>query len=170
MSLFNKEDSSPQQATVKAPKSVKGSGDVISSIISTDMRVTGEMSFKGKARVDGVVDGNVKGEHLILSESGQVNGDLELVTLLCHGSIEGNVKAQKVTAHSSSSIKGNLIATSLTVESGAKLNGQVSSSSPQQPQSQTQSQTQSQAQAQPKAPSVSVAPKAVPEKKDPPKS
>ncbi len=164
MSLFNKEDSSPQQATVKATKTVKASGDVISSIISTDMRVTGEMSFKGKARVDGVVDGNVKGEHLILSESGKVNGDLELVTLICHGSIEGNVKAQKVTAHSSSSIKGNLIATSLTVESGAKLNGQVSSSSPQQPPSQHQPQ------GQPKTASVSVAPKTVPEKKDPPKS
>lgn len=135
MSLFNKEDSTSKQGTVKK---IKPSSDVISSIISNDMRVTGEMSFKGKARVDGIVEGNIKGEHLVLSESGKVLGDLELVTLICHGSIEGNVKAQQVTAHASSSIKGNLIATSLTVESGAKLNGEVSSSSPQpQPQLKT---------------------------------
>ncbi len=158
MSLFNKEDSGQQQATDKSTfsatkqvKSSKTSDDVISSIISNDMRVTGELSFKGKARVDGVVDGNIKGDHLVLSESGKVHGDLELATLICHGSIEGNVKAQKVTAHSSSSLKGNLVATSLTVESGAKLNGEVSSSSP----------------SQSNAPSMTAAPKAVPEKKDP---
>ena len=153
MSLFNKEDSSSQQVTVKK---IKASGDVISSIISNDMRVTGEMSFKGKARVDGIVDGNIKGEHLVLSESGKVQGDLELVTLICHGSIEGNVKAQQVTAHASSSIKGNLVATSLTVESGAKLNGEVSSSTQTQPQVKTHP--------------VTAAPQTVPEKKDPTKS
>ena len=154
MALFNKEDSNPQQTTVKPVKKVKTSGDVISSIISTDMRVTGEMSFKGKARVDGIVEGNIKGEHLVLSDSGKVIGDIELVTLICHGSIEGNVKAQQVTAHTNSSIRGNLVATSLTVESGAQLNGEVSSST--QPQ-------------QPKAQPVTAAPKAMPEKKDLPK-
>lgn len=130
MTLFNKKESVPQQAPVK----MKSSNDVISSIISHEMRVTGEVNFKGKARIDGVVEGNVKGEHLVLSESGKVYGDLELITLICHGSVEGNVKAQQVTAHTNASLKGNLIATSLTVESGAKLNGEVSSSSqPQQP-------------------------------------
>ena len=155
MALFNKEDSNSQQTTIKPVKKVKTSGDVISSIISTDMRVTGEMSFKGKARVDGVVEGNIKGEHLVLSDSGKVIGDLELVTLICHGSIEGNVKAQQVTAHTSSSIRGNLVATSLTVESGAQLNGEVSSST--QPQ-------------QPKIQPVTAAPKVMPERKDLPKS
>jgi len=137
MSLFNKKEQEISQETadqaIKQPKPVKqasGTGEVISSIISKDMRITGEMSFKGKARVDGTVDGNVKGEHLILSESGKVMGDLELTSLLCHGSIEGNVKAQQVTAYSSSAMTGNLVATSLTVESGARLNGEVSSSQP----------------------------------------
>ena len=159
MSLFNKEDSSSQQTPAKK---VKASGDVISSIISTDMRVTGEINFKGKARVDGVIEGNIKGEHLVLSESGKVYGDIELVTLICHGSIEGNVKAQKVTAHTSSSIKGNLVATSLTVESGAQLNGEVSSSS--------QAQQQQQQQQQPKSQPVMTAPKSEQVKKDLPKS
>ena len=157
MSLFNKEDSNSQQP-VKQTKAVKASGDVISSIISTDMQVTGEMSFKGKARVDGVIEGNIKGEHLVLSESGKVHGDIDLVTLICHGSVEGNVKAQKVTAHASSSIKGNLVATSLTVESGAQLNGEVSSSS------------QAQQQQQPKSPPVMTAPKSEQVKKDIPKN
>ncbi|MCL7487117.1 MAG: polymer-forming cytoskeletal protein [Desulfobulbaceae bacterium] len=156
MSLFNKKDSDPQEAAAAPTRAAKTSGDVISSIISTDMRVTGELSFKGKTRVDGTVEGNIKGEHLILSESGKIHGDLELASLICHGTIEGNVKAQRVTAHSSASLKGNLIATSLTVESGARLNGEVSSSS--QPQQQPQSKT----------PPPAAPQKAEPEKKDAP--
>ena len=157
MTLFNKKDSEGQEKNVKTAATIKPSkvsGDVISSVISTDMKITGEINFKGKARIDGFVEGNIRGDNLILSEAGKVKGDMELATLICHGSIEGNVKAQKVTAHSSSSVRGNLVATSLTVESGAKLNGEVSSS-----------QQQSQ---QPKAPSISATaalPKAEPEKK-----
>lgn len=153
MALFSKEQPSPQQATVKKTKI---SGDVISSIISTEMRVTGELNFKGKARVDGTVDGNIKGEHLILSETGRVIGDLELASLVCHGAIEGNVKAQQVTAHANSSIKGNLVAASLTVESGARLNGEVSSST----------QAKAAGAAQPSATTATAAKTEVPEKKE----
>lgn len=160
MSLFNKKDAEPQEMTtvkpVKPAKPAKSSGDVISSIISNDMKITGEMTFKGKARVDGVIEGNVNGDHLVLSESGKVIGDLNLTTLICHGSVEGNVKAQQVTAHSSSSMRGNLVASSLTVESGAQLNGEVSSSS--------------QPHAQPKPTASTTPPKAEPEKKDMPKN
>lgn len=157
MTLFNKKDSDSQETATmntKTAKPAKVSGDVISSVISTDMKITGEIAFKGKARIDGFVDGNIKGDSLVLSESGKVKGDLELATLVCHGSIEGNVKAQQVTAHASSSITGNLVATSLTVESGAKLQGEVSSSQPQ---------------AQPKTPSITAGaalPKTEPQKKE----
>ena len=107
------------------------SNGVISSVISKDMRINGEVSFKGKARIDGVVEGNIQGEHLILSENGKVRGDLKLASLVCHGSVEGNITAQQVTAHSTSSVHGNLAAVSLTVEPGARLNGEISASSQQ---------------------------------------
>ena len=119
------------------------------------MKITGEINFKGKARIDGFVEGNIHGDNLILSESGKIKGDVELTTLVCHGSVEGNVKAQQVTAHSSGSVKGNLVATSLTVESGATLQGEVSSS---QPQSQTKAPSIS--------PSATVPKKVEPEKKE----
>ena len=121
MAFFSKkEDSLPQ-----APR-VNG---VISSVISKDMHITGEISFKGMARIDGTVEGNVKGEHLVLSENGRIHGDLELESLVCHGTVKGNIRAQQVTAHSTSSVHGNLAAASLTVEPGAGLNGEISASS-----------------------------------------
>ena len=108
------------------------SGEVISSILAKDMRVNGEVHFKGKARLDGIVEGNIRGEYLVLSESGRVHGDLELVNLICHGTVEGNIKAQQVTVHETAAIHGNLVAVSLTVEPGARLNGEITSSQRQQ--------------------------------------
>ncbi len=119
MSFFSKKEPYPQS-------SVNNSKEAISSIISKDMHVTGEVRFTGKARIDGTVEGNVKGEHLILSEAGKVYGDLELTSLVCRGSIEGNVKAQEVTTHSTANLHGNLSAENLTVEPGAKLYGEIS--------------------------------------------
>lgn len=120
MSFFRKQD--------PAPDNTDRAGEVISSILAKDMRVKGELHFKGKARLDGIVEGNIRGEHLVLSESGRVHGDLELVNLICHGTVEGNIKAQQVTIHETAVVHGNLAATSLTVEPGARLNGEITSS------------------------------------------
>lgn len=110
-------------------EAVKASKEAISSIISKEMTLTGEITFRGKARIDGTIDGNVKGEYLVLSESGTIKGDLELGSLICHGRVQGNIKAKLVTVHSSSAIHGKLEAESLTVEPGAALSGEIVASS-----------------------------------------
>jgi len=114
-------------------ESSPSSGEVISSILAKDMRMIGELRFKGKARIDGLVEGNIKGEHLVLSESGKVLGDLDLVNLICHGTVEGNIKAQQVSMHRTAFVHGSLVAATLTVEPGARLNGEISSSQQQTP-------------------------------------
>jgi cytoskeletal protein CcmA (bactofilin family) len=125
MAFFSKNDASSLQ------NRVNGTNEAISTVISLDMRITGEVSFTGKARIDGTITGNIKGEHLILSKSGKVHGDLELISLVCHGSIEGNIKAQEVTIHPTANLLGNLAAENLSVEPGARLNGEISSTAQQ---------------------------------------
>ena len=124
MGLFSKNDSTP-------PVKTNSSNEAISSVICKNMRITGELHFTGKARIDGTIEGNIKGEHLILSDTGRVKGDLELISLVCHGSVEGNIKAQEVTVHAKSNIHGNLAAENLSVEPGAKLSGEISAASQQ---------------------------------------
>lgn len=118
MSLFNKKDSFEQE-NEKAEK------EAISSIIDAKMVIKGEVSFEGKARIDGTVEGNIKGEHLILSESGKIIGDIEASSFVCHGILEGNVKANLVTARKSCQIQGRIEGNSLSVEPGAGLSGEI---------------------------------------------
>ncbi len=124
MAIFNKKDELEQEAG-------RVSKEAISCLISKEMHISGEITFKGKARIDGTIDGNIQGEYLVLSKTGRVNGDLELDALICHGVIEGNIQAKLVTAHASATIRGRLTAGSLTVEPGAVLEGEIHASSKQ---------------------------------------
>jgi cytoskeletal protein CcmA (bactofilin family) len=118
MSMFGKSDNVEQQMQ-------KVDSEAISSIIDKSMTITGEISFKGKARVDGIIIGNIEGEHLILSESGKVVGDIIVSSFNCYGALEGNVKADMLTARKNCSVQGKLEAGSLTVEPGAALQGEI---------------------------------------------
>lgn len=103
----------------------KAEGEAISSIIDKSMSITGEISFQGKAMIDGSINGNIKGDHLILSKSGKVMGDIQVSTFTCHGELIGNIQATIVSARKGCSIRGKLEAGSLTVEPGALLDGEI---------------------------------------------
>ena len=124
MALFKSKDTNLQKSTAHAPKKSLAK-DVISSIISQEMEITGEISFSGKARIDGTVEGSIKGEHLILSEGGKIVGEIEVSTFVCHGTFEGNIKANVFTARKTSRINGIIESSSMTVEPGAGLSGEV---------------------------------------------
>ncbi len=97
----------------------------ITTILDQDTLVAGDLTFKGKARLDGRVEGNIKGDYLIVSESASVCGDIEAGTVVCYGRIDGNVRAEKIQAMTASTINGSLEAEDLAVESGARLNGEI---------------------------------------------
>jgi len=134
MGLFSKEEKSKPEAaappqSVLEKKIVKSDKDPIESVLAKEMVIKGEVSFKGKARFDGTIEGNISGEYLILSETAQVTGNIAVATLICHGRVEGNITAEIVTAHATSSIHGILKSENLTVESGASLDGEIHASS-----------------------------------------
>jgi len=118
MSVFGKKDDLTQDMQ-------KAENEAISSIIDTTMTITGEISFKGKTRVDGRIVGNVQGEHLILSKSGTIEGDITVSSFVCHGSLKGNAKANIITLRKECSIVGRLEANSLTVDPGASVDGEI---------------------------------------------
>ena len=103
----------------------KVENEVISSIIDKSMTVRGEVFFKGKTRVDGEINGNIEGEHLILSETGKIIGDISVTSFNCYGTLEGNVTAEMLTARKNCFIRGKLSAKNLTVEPGAAIEGEI---------------------------------------------
>ena len=118
MSFFKKDDDDADLKPV-------GNNVAISSIIGTGMQFTGDVSFSGKLRLDGSVEGNIKGEHLILGESGVITGDIHIDTFTCQGKVKGNIHACNLNVVKGCRIDGNVEAVNLLVEGGASLNGEV---------------------------------------------
>lgn len=120
MSIFAKKDELDQLTG-------KSDTEAISSLIDNSMSITGTITFKGKARIDGHIEGNIDGEHLILSETGRVIGNIRTTIFNCFGTIEGDIQANNVIARKSCSIHGRIEAASLTVEPGAAIDGEIKS-------------------------------------------
>ncbi len=118
MNLFKKD---------KAESLSPSDKDVPPSIIGKEMTMVGDVCFKGKLRLDGKIKGNIMGDYLIVGESGNVNGDVEVAHLTCQGRVEGNVNVKKLHVIKGGTINGKVETTDLSVESGAVLNGEIKS-------------------------------------------
>jgi len=118
MSFFKKKDDSPEV-------DLDSDNVAISSIIGKGMDFTGNVNFTGKLRLDGSIEGDVKGDHLIMGETGNITGDVGIETFICQGRVQGNIKACNLNVVKGCRIDGNVEAVNLLVEGGASLNGEV---------------------------------------------
>lgn len=96
---------------------------VAPTIISTDMRITGNITSEGEVQVDGVVDGDVRGAKVSIGASGHVAGAVSGERVLVRGRVNGQIRAQLVTLTRTAQVKGDVYHDSLSMESGAKLEG-----------------------------------------------
>ncbi|MFC1524607.1 polymer-forming cytoskeletal protein [Thermodesulfobacteriota bacterium] len=99
--------------------------EAITSIIDKEMTVTGDITFSGKARIDGNIEGNIKGEYLIISETATVTGDINAEIIVCQGKVDGNIQADQFFAKKPTRINGRLETRDLSVESGAMISGEI---------------------------------------------
>ena len=97
----------------------------ITSVLGPGLHLSGDISFKGKMRIDGNTEGNILGEYLILGETGTITGEIKVDTFVCSGRVHGSVNVGKLCMISSGCIEGRVETMDLAVESGAILNGEV---------------------------------------------
>ncbi len=95
------------------------------SHISEQMTITGEIHFSGFLRLDGTVDGSLRGDHLELGATGRFTGEADLQQLDCHGTIDGRVNADRVHLYRTARVAGSLGAVELSMAAGAVLDVQV---------------------------------------------
>lgn len=98
------------------------------SIISSSVKITGDVTTSGSIRVDGKVDGNVLADGLfILGENGVIKGDIKGHTVNLGGKIDGAVNAaEKITLEAKCVLNGDITSKILVIEPGAFFNGKSS--------------------------------------------
>lgn len=97
----------------------------ISGFIDRDTEISGDVKFKENFRIDGVLKGKLlSGNGLIVGESGEVEADIDVVTIAVNGRVKGSINAkERIEIFSKGRVIGSLSAPKLIIEEGAFFQG-----------------------------------------------
>lgn len=100
--------------------------DKAESIIGGQSEVTGDLNVKGTLQVDGSIKGQVKADHVVLTESSRIKGDITAHKIIVSGKVEGNLKAEEaIEIMPRGKVTGDVFTNRISVAEGGELNGKV---------------------------------------------
>ena len=99
----------------------------IKAYLGPDALFKGALSFEGTVRIDGKFEGKVDtNDTLVIGETGEMQADVRVGTLVCKGKLNGAVIAsKKIEMHPASKITGDIQTPALSIELGAVLDGHL---------------------------------------------
>ena len=96
----------------------------LESFVGVNSHFKGDIQSKGTLRIDGVVEGNVESDWLILGEKAHLKGNATARGIIVGGRIEGNIIAKEILEiKSKGQVIGDITAAKLTVLEGGVLEG-----------------------------------------------
>ena len=123
MSLFNAKPGTERPIT--RPEGAPADGGL--SVIASGMKVVGDIESTGVVKVDGTVEGAVRGvRQLLLGRTGFIQGDIYAEEVVLGGKVIGNViAAERVEVQGTSTLQGDIHTKSIVVLEGGVINGVV---------------------------------------------
>lgn len=109
-------------ATISRAGSTEGT-----CVIGPQTSVRGALSGDEDLIVEGRLEGNVTlSGHLIVAESGDVEADLDVVSIEVHGQVRGDISASRsITIQRGAQVSGNVRAPRVIINDGAHFDGAV---------------------------------------------
>jgi cytoskeletal protein CcmA (bactofilin family) len=97
------------------------------SIISSSMRITGDVECAGVMKVDGQIDGSVTGaRQVLLGRGGSVRGNVVADEVVVGGVVDGGIVAgERLELQGTAVVNGDIDTKSIVVLEGARINGIV---------------------------------------------
>jgi cytoskeletal protein CcmA (bactofilin family) len=105
------------------PPSGFGSREAAPSILSGDLKITGDVVGGGELVVAGAVQGDITAKKITIAEGGSVTGAVEAEVALVAGMLTGQLKAANVTLASTARVVADITHIALSIESGAVFEG-----------------------------------------------
>lgn len=127
--LGNKKPGAPAGSTPPAPQGKPV--DTIDTLVGQKTVFKGDLEFSGGLRVDGQIKGNVIARDdnnctVVVSESGEIEGNITVPHVIVNGTINGNIKSGgRVELQAKSRINGDVHYKAVEMELGASINGSL---------------------------------------------
>ncbi|MEO1543610.1 MAG: polymer-forming cytoskeletal protein [Pseudomonadota bacterium] len=138
LSNFKKTDAEPakaappqpvaQQVTApkppaSAPTSARPSDRVAPSVIGSDLTIVGNLTSKGQVQIDGQVQGDILGTHIIIGERASITGGIRAEEVVVRGQVLGSIRGKRVMLQTQSHVEGDIFHQALAIEQGAFFEG-----------------------------------------------
>ena len=123
--MFSRSQPQSEPRPDSNPTRPQPAGDAPPSIISVDMKITGNLQTDGDVQIDGVVDGDVRSQSLSVGRTAHINGELVAEVVRIWGRVEGRVRGRDVALMETAEVKGDILHETLEVSRGAVIEGSV---------------------------------------------
>jgi cytoskeletal protein CcmA (bactofilin family) len=98
----------------------------LETIVGSDTRIAGKVCVKGTIRVDGIVEGDVEADWVVVGEAGKIHGNTRARGIVVGGSVEGNIEAaESVELREKATMVGEIHAPKLGISEGAVFDGRA---------------------------------------------
>jgi len=97
------------------------------NVLSSDVELKGNLRFAGELTLEGKLEGEVSTDGVLnLGETGVINGNLTVNSVVVRGKINGNVTAKdKIEIKSKAEVFGDIRAAKLVIEEGVTFVGKT---------------------------------------------
>lgn len=91
------------------------------SIFGTAVTITGDLDSDDPIRIDGMMEGDVRGTVVTVSRKASIKGSIQANAVRIAGSVEGQVRAATVVLTRHARLIGDIVCDSLEIEAGADI-------------------------------------------------
>jgi cytoskeletal protein CcmA (bactofilin family) len=103
----------------------------IDTLIARSVRINGGLDFGGGLHLDGTVMGDVRADpktpaSLSVSDTGSIEGSVEVTDLVLHGTVRGDIVARgRLVLGASARVEGNVFYGLIEMTLGAQITGKL---------------------------------------------
>ncbi len=123
--MFNSKDNNTKTTSTTTGNTKKGH-----TLLGEGTTINGDISFNGMLILDGTITGSITGSQnddvLTISESGLIEGKINVANIVVNGKIKGDISSSgKVEVASKADIEGNVYYRTIEMNTGSRINGQL---------------------------------------------
>jgi cytoskeletal protein CcmA (bactofilin family) len=93
------------------------------SVLSGDLKITGDITSGGSVEVFGEIDGTLSARTLLIGAEGRMNGTVSAETVEVRGRLDGRISCSTLTLRAAASVTADVSYRVLVIESGAQIDG-----------------------------------------------
>lgn len=93
------------------------------SVIGPELQITGNLVSRGEVQIDGEINGDIHGSHVVVGERATVTGGIVADEVVVRGHVMGSVRGKRVLLQSTCRVEGDVYHLTLAIEQGAYFEG-----------------------------------------------